>query len=94
MKILFIHNNYASNNSGEEYAAESLKEILEANGHQVQWFRRFSDIIENSLVKKIQAFFLAIYNPSAVRELKLLFNLILFKYKTCIRLFPQVLLVP
>tara|TARA_R110000744_G_scaffold32935_6_gene76804 strand:+ start:1919 stop:4195 length:2277 start_codon:yes stop_codon:yes gene_type:complete len=74
VKILFIHNNYASNNSGEEYAAESLKEILEANGHQVQWFRRFSDIIENSLVKKIQAFFLAIYNPSAVRELKLLLD--------------------
>lgn len=70
MKILFIHNNYASNNSGEEHAAEALKVILESNGHHVKWFRRFSDIIENSFIKKVQAFFLAIYNPKAIRELK------------------------
>ncbi len=74
MKILFIHNNYASNNSGEEHAAESLKEILESNGHQVKWFRRFSDVINNSTAKKIQAFFSGVYNPSAVKELKILLD--------------------
>ena len=74
MKILFIHNNYASNNSGEEHSAEALKAILEANGHEVRWFRRFSDVINNSLLKKGQAFFSGIYNPGAVRELKVLLD--------------------
>ncbi len=74
LKILFIHNNYANNNSGEEHAAEALKKVLEANGHQVRWFRRFSDVINNSFSKKVQAFFSGIYNPSAVRELKVLLD--------------------
>ncbi|WP_299531881.1 glycosyltransferase [Ulvibacterium sp.] len=69
MKILFIHNNYASNNSGEEHAAEALREVLVANGHQVKWFRRFSDVISDSFWKKVQAFFSGMYNPKAIKEL-------------------------
>ncbi|RKN79767.1 glycosyltransferase family 4 protein [Ulvibacterium marinum] len=70
MKILFIHNNYASNTSGEEQAAEALREVLVANGHEVKWFRRFSDVISDSFWKKVQAFFSGMYNPGAVKELK------------------------
>lgn len=70
MKILFIHNNYASNTSGEEQAAEALREVLVAHGHQVKWFRRFSDVISDSFWKKVQAFFSGMYNPGAVKELK------------------------
>ncbi|WP_425236052.1 glycosyltransferase family 4 protein [Ulvibacterium sp.] len=70
MKILFIHNNYASNTSGEEQAAEALREVLVAHGHQVKWFRRFSDVIRDSFWKKVQAFFSGMYNPGAVKELK------------------------
>ncbi|SHF98608.1 Glycosyltransferase involved in cell wall bisynthesis [Arenibacter palladensis] len=69
MKILFIHNNYASNTSGEEFAAEALENLLIANGHDVKWYRRFSDVINNSFSKKVSAFFLGIYNPKAIQEI-------------------------
>ncbi|MEC9302830.1 MAG: glycosyltransferase family 4 protein [Bacteroidota bacterium] len=70
MKILFIHNNYASNNSGEEHASKGLANLLTKNGHTVEWYRKSSDIIDNKLKMKIAAFFLGIYNPKAVKELK------------------------
>ena len=70
MRILFIHNNYASNSSGEEHAAEGLAGLLKGYGHEVAWYRRFSDVISTSFSKKIAAFFLGIYNPKAIREIK------------------------
>ncbi|WP_157472979.1 glycosyltransferase family 4 protein [Eudoraea adriatica] len=70
MKILFIHNNYASNTSGEEFAAEAMERLLITNGYEVAWYRRFSDVINNSFSKKVSAFFLGIYNPRAISEIK------------------------
>lgn len=70
MKILFVHNNYGNNNSGEEHASQGLAELLTKNGHTVQWFRKSSDIIQDAFKMKIAAFFLGIYNPKAVKELK------------------------
>ena len=70
MKVLFVHNNYGSNNSGEEHASQGLSDLLESHGHIVDWYRKSSDKIGNSLYMKIAAFFLGIYNPKAVRELK------------------------
>ena len=70
MKILFVHNNYGSNNSGEEHASQGLANLLEGHGHMVDWYRKSSDKIGNSWYMKIVAFFLGIYNPKAVRELK------------------------
>lgn len=70
MKILLIHNNYASNTSGEEFAAEAIERLLINNGHEVAWYRRFSDVIDNSFAKKVSAFFLGIYNPKAIKEIK------------------------
>lgn len=71
MRVLFIHNNYGNNNSGEEHAAEGLANLLKANGHTVDWYRRSSDIIQDSFIMKVKAFFSAFYNPKSVRELKL-----------------------
>lgn len=70
MKILFVHNNYGNNNSGEEHAAQGLAALLEEHGHTVQWYRKNSDVIQDSFKMKIAAFFLGIYNPKAVKELK------------------------
>lgn len=70
MKVLFVHNNYASNNSGEEHASQALADLLTQNGHEVEWYRRSSDVIESSFRMKIAAFFLGIYNPKAVKELR------------------------
>jgi len=70
MRFLFIHNNYANNNSGEEIASKGLAEILVNNGHEVEWYRKHSDIIGNSILKNFSAFFLALYNPNTIKELK------------------------
>lgn len=70
MKILFVHNNYGNNNSGEEHASQGLADLLTKNGHTVQWFSKSSDIIQDAFKMKIAAFFLGIYNPKAVKELK------------------------
>ncbi|WP_400076786.1 glycosyltransferase family 4 protein [Winogradskyella sp. R77965] len=70
MRVLFIHNNYSNNNSGEEHAAESLANLLEKNGHDVDWYRRSSDIINDSFIMKVMAFFSGFYNFKSVREVK------------------------
>jgi glycosyltransferase involved in cell wall biosynthesis len=70
MKILFIHNNYASDNSGEEHAAEGLAQLLEEHGHTVSWYRRSSAEIVGSLAKNMKAFCTGIWNPVAIREIK------------------------
>ena len=67
MKILYIHNNYASNNSGEEHAAGSIAGLLIQKGHEVDWYRRSSDEL-NAVTKKTMAFFTGIWNPVAVKQ--------------------------
>lgn len=68
MHILMIHNNYAKP-SGEEHASQGIADLLEANGHQVSWFRRSSEEIIGSKIGKLKAFFTGIYNPSSIKEI-------------------------
>lgn len=70
MKILYVHNNYGNNNSGEEHASKALADLLERNGHKVEWYRKRSDIIGGSLLAKIKAFVCGIINIQAVLELR------------------------
>ena len=67
MKILFIHNDYIKP-SGEEAASGEIVKILEEHGHIVRWYRKTSANI-HGLKQKAQAFFLAIYNKNAAKEL-------------------------
>lgn len=66
MKILYIHNEYASI-SGEEHAAEALASLLREHGHEVAWFRRSSAGLHRSTGRKVQALLAGIYNPYAAR---------------------------
>ena len=70
MKLLFIHNNYASDNSGEEHAINGLVKLLEINGHEIKCYRKTSNIIKNNLFLKIKAFFSGIFSVSSYYELK------------------------
>ena len=70
MKILYIHNNYKGDNSGEEHAAEGLVRLLEQHGHTVEWYRRSSSELSGSKLKEIKALFSGIWNPFAVRAVK------------------------
>lgn len=74
MKILYIHNNYASNNSGEEHAAQKIVNLLVSKGHIVEWYRRSSDEITDNIIGKAKAFFAGIYNPLSVIRLKKILN--------------------
>ena len=69
MKILFIHNDYAKP-SGEEHAAEGLANILVKNGHIVDWYRRSSAEIGNSIQQKINAFFSGLFNAKSIRQVQ------------------------
>ncbi len=68
MRILFVHNDYASL-SGEEHAAETIADLCASHGHEVIWFRRSSSEIGDSIGGKAKAFFAGIHNPFAVRSL-------------------------
>ena len=70
MKILYIHNNYANDNSGEEHAAEAIAGLVEKNGQIVQWYRRSSAELNKSIIKKGLAFFTGLWNPVAVKQLR------------------------
>ena len=69
MRFLFVHNDYARR-SGEEFAVESLADLLESHGHRVDWFRRCSDEIVGSMYGSAKAFLCGIHNPSAIRALE------------------------
>ncbi|HPC94070.1 MAG TPA: glycosyltransferase family 4 protein [Sedimentisphaerales bacterium] len=69
MRILYVHNDYAST-SGEEHAAESLVNLLRQHGHEVAWFRRSSAGLHRSPIRKAQALLAGIYNPYAARAME------------------------
>lgn len=68
MKILMIHNEYAKP-SGEEHASQGIANLLEKNGHKVNWYKRSSKEIVGSKIGQIKAFFTGIYNPSSKKSL-------------------------
>ena len=73
MKILMIHNNYAKP-SGEEHASQGIADLLEANGHEVSWYRRSSEEIVGSKLGQLKAFFTGIYNLSSIAEISKVLN--------------------
>lgn len=70
MRILFIHNNYASDNTGEEHAAQSLVNLLQEHGHLVEWYRRSSAELTGSPLRQVNSFFTGIWNPVAIHEVE------------------------
>lgn len=68
MRILYVHNDYASP-SGEEQAVNSLAELMRLHGHEVAWFRRSSEGLHGSASAHAKAFFTGIHNPSAAKAL-------------------------
>ena len=69
MRILLVHNEYAAL-SGEEVMLRRIALLLSRHGHEVQWLRRSSTEIGNSLVRKAGAFLSGIYSPAARNEMK------------------------
>lgn len=70
MRILYIHNNYSGDNSGEEHAAENIVALLQQHGHIVDWYRPSSTKLIGSWIKQVLAFFTGLWNPRAVYDVK------------------------
>jgi len=68
MRILYLHNDYAKP-SGEEHASASIAELLREHGHEVEFFRRSSAEIADSVLGKAKSFFTGIANPFASQAL-------------------------
>ena len=61
MRILYVHNDYASP-SGEEHATAALADLMRSHGHEVDWFRRSSEGLHGSASAHAKAFFSGIHN--------------------------------
>ena len=66
MRILYLHNDYAKP-SGEEHASAAIAELLREHGHEVEFFRRSSVEIADSVLGKAKSFFTGIANPFAAK---------------------------
>jgi glycosyltransferase involved in cell wall biosynthesis len=67
--ILLVHNAYGKV-SGEEIVVESIRALLEENGHRVSTFFRGSDELEGKTLGQAKAFFTGIYNVTSKLEMR------------------------
>jgi len=64
LRILLVHNEYGKV-SGEEIVVNSMREVLEENGHQISDYTRASAELAGSPLGQAKAFFTGIYNFSS-----------------------------
>ena len=53
MKILIVHNNYGKY-SGEEAVVDKMADMLTSHGHEVAFYRRTTEGVRESVVRKIK----------------------------------------
>jgi len=69
MKILFLHNHYGGH-SGESTVLDVQEALLKKHGHLVRRYTRSSAELKTMRFGAARAFFLALYNPASVREVR------------------------
>jgi glycosyltransferase involved in cell wall biosynthesis len=72
VKVLQIYNEQRSRFGGEPTVIEATMRVLEQNGHEVRLVMKSSRDLENSILKRINAFWGGIYNIRAYREMRAL----------------------
>lgn len=72
MRILLVHNEYGRD-SGEEHAVREVARLLEANGHEVDWFLRSSAEIR-CLRHEVTAFFTGLHSWGSARRMRRLLS--------------------
>jgi glycosyltransferase involved in cell wall biosynthesis len=70
VKILQIYNEQRSRFGGEPTVIEATLRVLEQNGHEVRLVMKSSRVLENSILKRLSAFWGGIYNIHAYREMR------------------------
>lgn len=69
MRILQVYNEQRSRFGGEPAVIDATMRLLATNGHTVRLVKKSSRVLENSLVKRVNAFWGGIYNLPAHREM-------------------------
>jgi glycosyltransferase involved in cell wall biosynthesis len=70
VKILQIYNEQRSRFGGEPTVLEATLRVLEQNGHEVRLVMKSSRVLENSILRRINAFWGGVYNIRAYREMR------------------------
>ncbi len=69
MKVLQIYNEQRSRFGGEPTVIDATMRVLSQNGHDARLVMKSSRVLENSLLKRINAFWGGVYNVRAYREM-------------------------
>ena len=69
MKILQVYNEQRSRFGGEPTVIDATMRVLLQNGHETRLMMKSSRVLENSIFKRINAFWGGIYNINSYREM-------------------------
>jgi len=69
MKVYQIYNEQRSRFGGEPVVIDATMRILTQNGHDARLVMKSSRVLENSILKRMNAFWSGIYNIRAFREM-------------------------
>ena len=70
MKVLQVYNEQRSRFGGEPTVIDATMRVLLQNGHEPRLVMRSSRPLENSILKRMNAFWGGVYNVSAYREMR------------------------
>lgn len=70
MKVLQIYNEQRSRFGGEPAVIDATLRVLQQNGHEARLVMKSSRVLENSILKRMNAFWGGIYNIGAGREMR------------------------
>ncbi len=70
MRVLQIYNEQRSRFGGEPAVIDATMRVLNQNGHETQLVKKSSRVLENSILRRANAFWSGIYNFSAYREMR------------------------
>ena len=69
MKVLQVYNEQRSRFGGEPAVIDATMRVLQQNGHEPRLVMKSSRPLENSILKRMNAFWGGVYNISAYREM-------------------------
>ena len=70
MRVLQVYNEQRSRFGGEPTVIDATMRVLQQNGHEARLVVKSSRVLENSILKRMNAFWGGVYNLSAYREMR------------------------
>ena len=70
MRVFQVYNEQRSRFGGEPAVVDATTRVLAQNGHESQLVMKSSRVLENSIIKRMNAFWGGVYNTFAFREMR------------------------